>query len=1055
MPIIRYFVRHPVLGNAILLLLFVFGFFSFQTIKTTFFPDVPSRNIIINAAYPGASPLEIEEGITLKIEDNLRGLTGVERVTSTSSENSAMINVELQAGHDANDMLQEVKNAVDRVTSFPAGMEQVNIFKMERTDFVISFALSGDVDLTTLKTAGQRIERDLLAREGISKVGLSGFPAEEIEISFSESALRSYGLSFQEVAAVIGSANIRMTGGTIRGEKEEFLIRTDNLGYYAEDLESLVVRTHSNGSTVTLGQIATISDRWADDPNRSYFNSRPAVIIEVLKTNQEDMFDIAGQVHEYISSFNSEQEELRINVIRDGSAVVGERIDILTSNGFLGIILVLLFLSLSLTARLSFWVALSIPLSFAGMFMLGPLYGLTFNVMSLMAMILVIGILVDDGIVIAENIYQHYELGESPLDAAVNGTLEVLPAVISAVFTTIVFFSIFFFLEGHLGDVASDIAFVVIATLLISLVEGIFILPGHIAHSRALRRDPSQRGRIETWSEQVMFWFRDKTYAPMLRWVMRRPVVAVTIPIALAIITLGALKGSVIKTTFFPNIEMNNVGITLEMPAGTSAAVTDSLLSGIEQAVWRSNDYYHEHHNPEVDLVHNIARWVGPGTNEGRLIVILVASEYRDLSSRGVAGIIRKQIGPVPGAEKLQVGGAGHWGMPISIAISSHDIAQLRQAKETLQSELQRISKLKDVINNDPPGLREVTVTLKDKAYSLGLSPAEVLRQIRGGFHGQEAQRIIRGTDEVRLWVRYASEERTTIEQLRDMRIRLTDGREYPLHEIADLSLDRGVMALYHVDGERVVNVEADLADSKDSVPDIIAEIQQEIFPAIATSCPDVSFRFEGQSRETDKTMNAFKLVAPPIIITVFVIVVFTFRSFLQALLIFLLIPFSLIGVAWGHYLQGYILSLLSMFGVIALAGIVVNDSLVLVCTMNRKLRDGKDFCTALYDAGISRFRPVLLTTLTTVAGLGPLIFETSHQAQFLSPMAISVAYGLLFGTLLTLLMLPALLVLLNSTRSGLYGLFTRQQTNATSLEPAVLEITRRQPATRKALSEE
>jgi multidrug efflux pump subunit AcrB len=1054
MPIIRYFVEHPVLGNAILLLIFVFGFFSFQTIKTTFFPDVPSSNIIITAAYPGASPLEIEEGITLKIEDNLRGLTGVERVTSTSSENSAMINVELQSGRDVNNMLQDVKNAVDRVTSFPAGMEQISIFKMERTDFVISFALSGDVELTELKTAGQRIERDLLALTGISKVEISGFPAEEIEISLSETALRSYGLTFQQVATVIGNANIRMTGGIIKGDQEEFLIRTDNLGYYADDLENLVVLTHPNGSTVTLEQVATISDRWADDPNRSFFNGRSAVLIEVLKTNQEDMFEIAGQVHEYIDTFNSAQEELQINTLRDGSAVVAERIDILTFNGFLGIILVMLFLSFSLNARISFWVALSIPLSFAGMFMLGPLYGLTINVMSLMAMILVIGILVDDGIVIAESIYQHYEQGESPFDAAVNGTREVLPAVIAAVFTTIVFFAIFFFLEGHLGDVASDIAFVVIATLLISLVEGIFILPAHIAHSRALKRDPGKRGRVETWAERVTFWFRDKTYAPMLRWVMKRPLVAVTIPIALVIITFGAFKGSVIKTTFFPNIEMNNVGITLEMPAGTSAAVTDSLLTGIERSVWRVNDYFHEHHNPEVDLVHNIARRVGPGTNDGRLTVILVASEFRGLSSREVASIIRREIGPVPGAEKLQVGGAGHWGMPISIAISSHDITQLRQAKETLQSELLQISKLKDVINNDPPGLRELSITLNDKAYSLGLSPALVLSQVRSGFYGREAQRIIRGTDEVRLWVRYASEERATVEQLGDMRIRLADGREYPLHEIADLSLDRGVMALYHIDGERVVNVEADLANSRDSVPDILAEIQQDILPAIAEAFPDVTFDFEGQSRESNKTMNAFKLVLPPILVTVFVIVVFTFRSFLQSLLIFVLIPFSIVGVAWGHYIQGYTLSLLSMFGVIALAGIVINDSLVLVSTMNRMLKQGKDFSSALYDAGISRFRPVLLTTLTTVAGLGPLIFETSHQAQFLSPMAISVAYGLLFGTLLTLLMLPALLVLLNSSRAKMHRLFTRQLSDATSLEPAVLEITRQQPVNRKSLSE-
>lgn len=1040
MPLLRFFVKHPVLGNAILLLLVVFGFFSFRTINTTFFPDVPSRNIIITAVYPGASPLEIEEGITLKIEDNLRGLTGVDRVTSTSSENSAMINVELQLGHDANIMLQEVRNAVDRISSFPAGMEQINIFKMVHTDFVISFALSGDVDLATLKTWGKRIERDLLAREGISKVELSGFPAEEIEISLNEASLRSFGLTFQEVAAVISSTNIRMTGGTIRGEREEFLIRTDHQGYYAEDLENLVVRTNATGSTISLDQVATIRDRWADDPNRSYFNCRPAVIVEVNKTNAEDMFEISGQVHEFIDQFNNEQNDLYIDVVRDGSAIIGERVDILTFNGFLGILLVLLFLSLSLNPRLSFWVALSIPLSFAGMFMLAPLYGLTFNVMSLMAMILVIGILVDDGIVIAESIYQHYEQGEPPFEAAVNGTIEVLPAVTSAVLTTAVIFSTFFFLGGHLGDAAGDLAFVVIATLLISLVEAVFILPAHIASSRALKRDLNQRGKLETAAERVMFWFRDRTYAPLLRWVMRRPGLAITIPIALVIITLGAVRGSVIKTTFFPNIEMNNLGITLEMPAGTAPAVTDSLLIGIEAAVWRVNDYYHEHHDPAVDLVHDIARFVGPGTNDGRLQVMLVASEFRQLSSPEVGSIIRQEIGPVPGAEKLQVGGAGRWGMPISIALSSQDITQLRHAKETLQYELQQIGKLKDVINNDPPGLREVTVTLNEKAYSLGLTPTQVLSQVRSGFYGQEAQRILRGTDEVRIWVRYASAERATLEQLEQMQIRLADGREYPLHEIAELSLERGVMTLSHIDGERVVTVEADLAYSKDSVPDILSEIKREVMPEIIAAFPDVNFRFEGQSRETNKTMHAFAVVIPPILITTFVIVVFTFRSFLQALLVFLMIPFSLVGVAWGHYLQGYTLSMLSMFGMIALAGIVINDSLVLVGTMNRMLRQGKQFSTALYDAGISRFRPVLLTSLTTIAGLAPLIFETSHQAQFLSPMAISVAYGLLFGTLLTLLMLPALLVLLNSSRFRLHQLVTRQSQDATSLEPAVRE---------------
>lgn len=1037
---IKTFIKYPILGNTILFTIILFGIFGFKSLTTTFFPQIPSRIISIQASYPGASPEEIEEAIVLKIEDNLKGVTGIDRTTSVSRENGCQITVEVLTGFDIDVVLQDVKNAVNMVSSFPVGMERLTIFKQEMRNFAIDFVIHGNVDLVTLKKYARRAERDLLTIEGISKVSLSGFPAEEIEISFRENDLRAYGLTFDQVKNAVARANVKTTGGKIKGSKEELLIRANVKGYYAEDLKNHVIKTSPDGTIIRLKDVADVSDRWSENPNRVYYNGKPAVKVVLQNLNQEDLFFMTKTVKAYIENFNHKYSEVQASITRDGSEIIQERINILTHNGILGMILVLLFLSLSLNPRISFWVAISIPISFAGMFMLAPLYGLTINVMSLMAMILVLGILVDDGIVIGENIYQHHEKGEKPIQAAVNGTIEVLPSVVSSVLTTVVIFITFFFLEGGLGDRTKDIAFVVIATLLISLVESALILPSHIAHSKALRADVNQISRFEKWTDYILKKLRNQVYAPILKFTIHNPVIAVAIPVTLFLITLGALKGSVIKTTFFPIIERRNVDISLEMPAGTPDAVTDSILSNLEQKVWKVNEIYRKEHDDSLDLILSISRSVGPGTHQGSLSATLLSSELRDWSSMETQNRMRDEIGRVKGAEKLEVGGRGHWGKPVSIALASNDLVQLRAAKERLKSALGEVNKLKDVVDNDPPGLREVNITLKEKAFALGLTTSEVMSQVRSGFFGTEAQRILRGIDEVKIWVRYRQSDRSTLEKLEDMRIRMNDGREFPLGDIADFEIKRGVMFINHINGQREVKVEADIANPMESVPDILDDIRAEILPAIISDYPDIHFDYEGQSRENAKTMRAFQKVLPPILITMFFIVVITFRSFSQAIIVFLLIPFSIIGVAWGHYIQGYIVSMLSLFGIIALAGIVVNDSLVLVSAMNRLLKKGMNFKDALFEAGSSRFRPVLLTSLTTIAGLGPLIFERSHQAQFLSPMAISIAYGLFFGTLLTLLMLPALLVLSNRLKIYLTWLIKGTKPSPESIEPAVKE---------------
>lgn len=1038
--LIQHFIKYPVLGNVIFLAIFLFGFMAFKGMKTTFFPEVPSDTIFIAATYPGASPEEIEEGVTLKVEDKLKGVTGIDRVTSVSQENAATITVELLPGYDVNDLLQEVTNAVDQISSFPAGLERIRVYKMEMTDFVVAYSIYGDVGLDQLKTYARRIERDLRNQGSVSKITLSGFPEEEIEVSLREDVLRAYNMTFEEVAQAVSRANLKMTGGTIRTPKEEFLIRSDNKGYYARDLEELVVRTGADGSVVRLRDVASLKDKWSEDPNRTYYNGKPAVIIDVEKTSDEDMFTIARSVSAFMQEFDEKHDDISISLLRDGSGIVGERAQILTNNGVIGIFLVVLFLSFSLNPRMAFWVALSIPLCFAGMFLLGSFYGLTINVVSLLAMILVVGILVDDGIVIAESIYQEHEKGLKPLAAAVKGTMEVVPSVVAAVLTTIIFFMIFLFLDGAFGQRFKDIAFVVIATLLISLVEAIFILPAHIAHSRALRGDVAKKSWLMKKSEAFIHYQRDRLYAPVLKFVIANPFVAVAVPVALVFVTVGALQGGIVKMTFFPIIERDNVTVTLEMPAGTRASVTDSLLARMEERVWMVNEEYRRGHETDHDLLKAIGRTVGPGTHQGGLRVTLTESQKRLVSSMEAANLIRSGIGRVQGAEKLQVGGLGLWGMPVSISLRSDNLEQLRSAKDMLETELKKMSELKDVSDNDPPGIREVRVKLNSKARALGLTESEVMQDVRSGFFGYEAQRILRGIDEVKIWVRYSSLDRSQVENLEDMRIRLQDGRSIPLGEIADISIERGVSSVNHIDAERVVTIEADIADAKQSVPELLAQIESEIMPALTATYPDVGYDFEGQSRESGKTTGSMKSVFPVLLVMMFVVVVFAFRSFTQAALVFFMIPFSIVGVVWGHFIQGYILSILSLFGVVALIGIVINDSLVFVNSFNNRIKEGRAFTDALYEVGLSRFRPIILTSLTTIAGLGPLIFEPSRQAQFLVPMAISVAYGLLFGTLLTLGMLPALLVLLNRLKVAAASLISGTRPSPESVEPALRE---------------
>lgn len=1037
--LISYFIEYPIVANLSLVLVLIFGYFGLSSLNSSFFPETKSDTIVINVTYPGASPEEIEQGVVLKIEDNIEGLTGVDRFTSVSKENSATVTIKVKKGYNTDLILQDVKNEVDRISSFPNSMEPLEVFKKENVSEAIRFAISGDISLKALKSYARDVEDELRAREGISKIKLSGFPEEEIEVGLSKSDLRAYNLTFTQVSQAVREANIELTGGTIKTSREEMLIRADAKRYYADQLRNIVVKTGKDGSIVRLKDVADVQDQWKDNPERSYLNGKPAVIVKVQNTIYQDILGITEYVRGYIKEFNKKNDAVKATIIRDRSESLNNRISLLTKNGLIGFSLVLILLTLFLNIRLAFWVAVAIPFSFMGMFILAGFYGITINVISLFGMILVIGILVDDGIVFGENIYQKYEDGVPAKRAAIEGTIEILPAVIASVFTTIIAFSTFFFLAGRIGEFIVEMAFVVNAALLFSLIEGFLILPSHMAHSKALHQRGQQKNILNRNTDKVLKFLRERVYSPLLWGCLQNKTLTMGIGLALLLLTVGLFGGGYLKTTFFPNIERNQINVNLEMASGTRAKVVRNRLQHIKKAAWEVNDSLNKQRSDDRSYIQDIQTKTGPASHKGSMKILLLNSEYRKLPAFEITNLIRSKASPVVGATKLTYGSGIPFGKPVSIALKGEDIDKLKAATAKLKKRLKNMEKLRDVVDNDQEGLKEINLRLKEKAHMLGLDLMTVMQQVRNGFFGQEIQRLQRGLDEVKVWVRFKESGRRSIEALANMRIRTPNGN-YPLKELATYNIERGVLAINHRGGEREINVQADLADPKFSASNVNLKIENEFLPEILAQYPSIDASFEGQTRESGKVGKSAAEVLPIILILMLAVVMVVFRSVLQTFLIFLILPFGLIGVAVGHVIQGIPVSILSTYGIIALIGIIINNAVVLVTYLNRSLKTGKPFTQAVHDAGIARFRPILLTTLTTIGGLAPLMFEQSLQAQFLVPMAVSVAYGMMFGMFVTLLILPVMLILLNRLRYGVAWLWTGQRPVAEQLEPSVRE---------------
>jgi multidrug efflux pump subunit AcrB len=1050
--IIEKFVEFPVYANLIIAVVFLAGGLSLISLKKAFFPETESRFLSVSVFYPGASPVEMEEGVTTRIEEAVRGLIGIKEITSTSVENSAMVSIETTGEYPINEVLQEVKNAVDGISSLPSAAERPIVSKRRSRAGAIRLELvpvdGHDMDLMTLKEHAQRIEEDFLNSGVMSQISLSGYPQPEISVEIKEEELLRYNITFDQIVSAIQDNNQDVSGGEIKSDEEEYLIRLRSRSADPGKIGNIILRGQSDGGFIHIRDVAEVKVKFEDSPNREWTNGKPSVSIDVQKLPEEDLDKITRYATNYIKTFNSRNQGVELIVSRAYLDILKSRLYLLTRNGLLGLFLVIVSLTMFLSFRLSLWVSFGIPFSFLGMFIAAHFLGITLNMQSMFGMILVIGILVDDGIVISENIYLHFERGKTPMHAAVDGTLEVLPAVMTSVTTTIVAFTPLLFLTGTRMEMMLHVAIVVISSLAFSLFEAFLILPAHLGNERVLSRkslEAKTRG-LRKFFEGFTIWLRDRVYHYFLNWLVKWRYIALSFPIALVLITAGLFMGGHIRNTFFPMVDFDSFTLNVAFTPGDGEKQTLEFLDRFEKAIWEVNDDIVEELGLDHDIIERTGKILGSafegqerGAHAGSINVYPVDLEGYPISGRDISSRVNQKIGRVPEARKFTVGARNRWGAPVSVGLMSKNLIELEQAKEYMLARLNEMPQLKDVTENVALGKQEIRLDMKPRAYFLGLDENAIARQVRQGFYGAQAQRLQVGRDELRIWVRYPKSDRLTLGQLENMKIK-TASWEYPLSELADYHMERGPVAINRFNGSREIRVEAETVDPLASVPEILTQIENEIMPGLLSQFTGIRYVYQGQqrySREAMKQAGKYYLVAFCII---FMLLVLHFKSVPKAVIIILMIPVSLLGVAWGHGLHGQPLSMMSLWGAVALSGVVINDAIVFYSKFDGLLIEGWKVPDAVKEAGKVRLRPIILTSLTTSIGLFPMLFQKSVQAQFLIPMAISLAYGVALGTIFILIFFPVLIMLLNDARVYTQYLWTGVRPSREEVETAIIQ---------------
>ena len=1000
---VTWMAKNHVAANLLMGFVLLSGLFAlFETRKETF-PEFSLDQVQIQVAYLGAGPEEVEEAICKRIEERVRGLEGVRRVRSTAAEGIGMVSVEMERGVDMSRILEDIKNEVDRIDTFPVETEKPVIKEMTRRNQVIDVVIYGDVAEEALKVVAEQVRDDLRNASAISQVELAGVRADEISIEVAEQALRRHQLSFEQVTAAVRRTSLDLPGGSVKSEDGEILLRTQGLMQSGREYENVVVLTRPDGTTLKLGDIATVVDGFEDADLIARFNGRACAVVQVYRTGDQNALEISDQVKNYIEEKGAQLPAgIHLAYARDDARLLRGRLDLLLRNARLGRILVFICLSLFLDLRLAFWVMLGIPISFLGSFVLMQPFGASINMLSLFAFIVALGIVVDDAIIVGENIFAHRESGKGFLRAAIDGALEVGTPVVFSIMTSVAAFMPLFFVEGMMGKFMSIIPVIVISVLLLSLIESLFILPAHLSLtgegplSRAFnfifRRPIELHGRTAAWFDRKLKKFVEEIYQPILRKALANPLPSTAMALAFTLFTAGWIAGGHIKFVFMPKIESDWLTISLAMPQGTTAQQTAEVVSYIEEKA--------------VELRHQIDAQNDAGSpSVFRNMFTFVGDQP---TRRSMAFGETPAVGDLPGPESLVFTSAlFSVGNQIEVELASDNFAQLLQAVERLKEEIAGYWGSGNIQDSFQEGKLEMKLGLEPRAHTLGITLADLARQVRQGFYGDQALRFQRGSDDVRVMIRYPEAERRTLSDVKNMRIRPPRGAEVPFAEVAGVEISHGYAAIQRVDGQRVVTVSASIDENVANADEINADLAQRFLPVLIQDYPGLRYRFGGEQRERADSLRSLTLNFIIALAAIYVLLAIPFRSYTQPFVIMGAIPFGIIGAVWGHAIMGINLGLLSMFGIVALSGVVVNDSLVLLNFYNQLRREGMEWDDALVEAGRQRFRPIFLTSLTTFFGLLPMILEKSVQAQFLIPMAVSLGFGILFATVIILIGVP------------------------------------------------
>lgn len=1007
--VIAWFAENKVAANLLMLLIVVAGYLSLMDTRKEILPDVSLDLITITIPYPGASPDDVEKSVLSRVESVIYDIEGIRTISSQANEHLGVVTVELGYGYDSKDLLNEIKSRVEAIGSFPVDAGRPIIKEISVRNMVAYVVISGPADESSLKRLAEQVKSELTALPNISQVENAGVRPFEIAIEVSESSLQRYGLSFAEVAAAVRQSSLDLPAGVIKTAQGSVSVKAKGQVYWGDDFEEIVLRALPDGAQVLVRDVAKVTDGFKEGVSFTEFNGKPAVALSVYRVGDQNILEISEALKEYVKYPGSFiPENIELNVWLDNSVYFKGRMDLLTENAVGGLILVFAILLLFLSLGLSFWVSLGIPISFMGAFMVLPHLGGSLNMISLFAFILVLGIVVDDAIIVGENIFTKQKEGLVGLKASIAGAQEVAMPVVFAVLTTVIAFLPMVFMPGPEGKLMSVIPIVVIATLLFSLLESLLVLPSHLSGSKPEKpKDIPGLSVVQRKFSDALELFISGVYRPFLEHVLRWRYTALFGFVAVLVVALGFLATGWLKIVFFSTIESDTITAQISFSQNAHPGIVRSGIKTLESRITELRKELREKNGGEDQILNVFTNYIGDSS--GVVLIELATAENRKISGMVIEEEWRKRTGDLPEMIDLKITSTlGSSGTVVDIEFSSNSLEDLHDAAEGLKARLAEYQGVYNIKDSFQKGKQELVIELKPVARNLGLSLDEVAGQVRQAYHGVEVQSIQRGDSDVNVVVRYPFEERSSLWYLENMHIRLRDGSSVPLLTVADIDYGEGASQIKRNNRRRVIRVDARIDESITNEAKVMEALRSEFLNRVSEDFPGMTWSIAGVQKDRVEFMGFLKQAYLIALLSMYVMMATLFRSYSQPLMVMFAIPFGLIGALLGHFMLDRDVTLWSIVGMVAVSGVVVNDNLVLVDYINRNREKGIDLLESIREAGVARFRPIMLTSLTTFGGLTPLMMERSFQAQFLIPMAISLAFGVMFATLISLILVPA-----------------------------------------------